>query len=72
MKQNEKLNTNIITASCCILNLLKKEIFVKNEEFEKLVKFDGARKIFAVLRTYKAVKHLSEKHSGTVRTTNQN
>jgi len=40
--------------------------------FEKLVKFDDARKMFVLLRTHKAVKHLSEKHSGTVRITNQN
>lgn len=28
-----------------------------------MVKFDGARKTFVLLRTHKAVKYLSEKHS---------
>lgn len=32
-------------------------------EAQKMVKFDGARKIFVLLRTHKAVKYLSEKHS---------
>lgn len=55
------------------MNILKEDIFPKmKREAQKMVRFDGARKIFALLGTYKAVKHLSEKHSGTVRPTDQN
>lgn len=35
-------------------------------EAHNMVKFNGLRKTFALLRTYKAVKHLSEKYSGTL------